>query len=73
MESVHAVKIEIEYTPGKESAGLRINFDHQDYVDLLIVFTTALHRDDRLRMLVKQSVNFLVSDEFKEVIKQGGL
>lgn len=73
MENVNAVKIEIEFDPGKQSGALRVNLDHKEFVDLLIVFTAALHRDERLRVLVKQSINFLVSDEFKEVIQKGGL
>ena len=73
MENVNAVKIEIEFTPDKENGSLRINLDHKEFVDLLIVFTAALHRDERLRVLVKQSINFLVSDEFRGIIQKGGL
>lgn len=73
MENVGAVKIEIEYNPGKSNGSLRVNIDSQEFIDTMIAFTFALHRDDRLRILVKQSLDFLVSAEFKEIIQSGGL
>lgn len=59
MENVGPVKIEIEYDPLMFNGTIRVNIESLNFVDNMLVITMALRKDDRLRMLVKQSIDFL--------------
>lgn len=73
MDLVNAVKIEIEFEPDKSGGQLRVEINSKEYLDSLVVFTNALYRDKRLRLLVQESLEFLASPDFKQVIEKHGL
>jgi hypothetical protein len=73
MENVNAVEISVGYNPLICNGQVRVKIVSTDFADLLVVFASAMYRNSDLRILVKQSIEFLASNEFKDIAQQEGL
>lgn len=73
MEKINEVMLTVWYTLKNGRGEVLVDFNSRGFEDEVIALAVAIRKDERLRSVVLQALDFLITPEFQEFFATQGI